>query len=240
LEGLQEQIDDLEQQLRELDETREAVLSQLGAKAHIPPVNALLKEIYDSQDTLMASVLNVQINSDERSSSFRTTVTDLEDYFALLSAKLRTQLVCFTNLQSYVARIGPYVKNYPTIWPVLGKVSSGFGYRSNPMGGGGSENHQGLDIQVAINTSVRATGGGIVREAGYSGDYGYMVVIDHGFGLKTAYAHNTKILVTVGQRVERGDIIAKSGSTGRSTGPHVHYEVRVNNVAVNPTKYILE
>jgi murein DD-endopeptidase MepM/ murein hydrolase activator NlpD len=108
------------------------------------------------------------------------------------------------------------------------------------MGGGRGEFHEGVDIRTTTGTNVRATGGGTIRQAGWAGSYGYMVTIDHGYGIHTAYAHNSSVSVTIGQRVERGDIIAKAGSTGRSTGPHVHYEVRVNGTPVDPNNYFLE
>ena len=116
-------------------------------------------------------------------------------------------------------------------WPVRGRISSRFGPRWGRM-------HEGLDIAVNTGTQVRASADGVVRFAGWNGGYGYLVVIDHGRGIETRYAHNSRILVRRGQRVKRGEVIALSGSTGNSTGPHVHFEIRQNGKAVDPLRYL--
>ncbi|MCR5847368.1 MAG: M23 family metallopeptidase [Lachnospiraceae bacterium] len=118
-----------------------------------------------------------------------------------------------------------------------GKVSSGFGPRSSP-GGIGSRNHQGVDFAIPIGSTVMASSGGTVSAAGWSGGYGYMVLITHPDGSKTRYAHLSKVLVSVGQRVSQGEKIALSGSTGISTGPHLHFEIIINGTPVNPMNYI--
>ncbi|MGA1861674.1 peptidoglycan DD-metalloendopeptidase family protein [Deferribacter thermophilus] len=127
----------------------------------------------------------------------------------------------------------------PSIWPVRGWISSKFGYRISPFTGR-RVFHEGVDIAARYGAPVKATAKGIVIYAGYKPGYGKLVTIDHGFGYVTRYAHNSKILVKVGQRVNKGDIIAKVGSSGHSTGPHVHYEVLVNGVPVNPLEFINE
>lgn len=108
------------------------------------------------------------------------------------------------------------------------------------MGGSGGEHHGGVDIPAPTGTPIRAAGGGTIIYAGWRNGYGNTVKIDHGHGIVTLYAHNTRNNVHVGQRVERGDIIAYVGSTGRSTGPHLHYEVQINGVARNPVPFLLE
>jgi murein DD-endopeptidase MepM/ murein hydrolase activator NlpD len=125
----------------------------------------------------------------------------------------------------------------PSGWPVKGLVTSGFGVRRDPFDGQ-RRMHEGLDIATRTGTPVMATAAGIVREVGVEPGYGMLVVIDHGYGLSTAYGHNSRILVKVGQRVRRGDLIANAGNTGRSSGPHVHYEVRLNGAPVNPNRYL--
>jgi murein DD-endopeptidase MepM/ murein hydrolase activator NlpD len=125
----------------------------------------------------------------------------------------------------------------PTGWPAKGWVTSDFGVRRDPFDGQ-RRMHAGIDIATRTGTPVAATAAGIVREVRSEPGYGKLVVIDHGYGFSTAYGHNSRILVKVGQRVKRGDLIATAGSTGRSTGPHVHYEVRQNGVPVNPSKYL--
>lgn len=125
----------------------------------------------------------------------------------------------------------------PSIWPVQGTITSPFGYRGNPIGGG-TGFHEGVDIAVDFGTPVRATAAGTVSMAGWVDGYGNLVEIDHGNGIKTRYGHNSMLLVVVGQTVHGGDIISLAGSTGRSTGPHVHYEVRVNGTAADPMLFL--
>ena len=122
----------------------------------------------------------------------------------------------------------------PTGWPTNGFISSGYGLRWN-----GAEFHQGIDIAAEMGTPIVATADGVVTIAGWNaGGYGNMVDIDHGSGVSTRYGHASAVVVTVGQRVRRGQIIAYVGSTGHSTGPHLHYEVRLSGQPVNPTSYL--
>ena len=126
----------------------------------------------------------------------------------------------------------------PSIKPVDGWITSRFGYRTSPFTGM-REFHAGLDISNKSGTKVIATANGRISFAGEKMYIGKLVVIDHGHGRVTKYGHLKKILVKRGQRVKRGDVIALLGNSGRSTGPHVHYEVRINGTPVNPLKYIL-
>jgi len=126
----------------------------------------------------------------------------------------------------------------PTGWPVRGYISDGFGTRRNPFGGGGVEMHPGLDIATNHGTTVGATADGIIIFAGSHGGYGNIVVIDHGYGLTTRYAHLSSIDVAVGEHVARGRKIGAVGSTGRSTAPHCHYEVRLHDRPVDPLNYL--
>lgn len=127
----------------------------------------------------------------------------------------------------------------PSIYQAYGWVSSHFGYRTDPFTGKVTL-HKGLDVAGPIGTPVVATAAGVVSYVGYEPGYGKIVSIDHGFGVLTRYAHNSKIFVKVGQQVSRRDKIAAIGNTGRSSGPHSHYEVRVNGIPVDPKNYILD
>lgn len=126
----------------------------------------------------------------------------------------------------------------PSIWPVKGTLESGFGGRRNPFGGSSYEYHEGQDIEAAFGTPVSAAANGKVIVAGWQNGYGQVVYIDHGSGLTTRYGHLSKIDVVVGQSITRGEILGLVGSTGRSTGPHLHYEVRIDNEPVNPVAYL--
>ncbi len=132
------------------------------------------------------------------------------------------------------------IESTPSFWPIyrrMGKLMSNFGYRRDPFTHR-IRHHDGIDISAPYGTKVLSAGKGVVKFAGREGDYGNIVVIYHGDGVETAYAHLSKISVKVGQKVQKGDEIGAVGSTGRSTGPHLHFEVRVGGKPVNPLKYL--
>jgi murein DD-endopeptidase MepM/ murein hydrolase activator NlpD len=125
----------------------------------------------------------------------------------------------------------------PSIWPVKGWITSGFGRRASPLTGEPGR-HMGVDIANEVNTPIRVTADGIVTYAGWETGYGRMVAVEHGYGYSTRYGHCSRVDVKVGDEVKRGQIIAYIGSTGRSTGSHVHYEVRIHGMPVDPEKYL--
>jgi murein DD-endopeptidase MepM/ murein hydrolase activator NlpD len=125
----------------------------------------------------------------------------------------------------------------PSLWPVSGVLRSSFGSRTDPISGEGAF-HSGVDLSAATGTPVHVTADGVVQFVGGNGRYGRLVVVDHGGGLQTYYAHLSQYMVVTGQEVRRNEVIALSGGTGRVTGPHLHYEVRVHGTPVNPYKYL--
>lgn len=125
----------------------------------------------------------------------------------------------------------------PELWPVAGRISSSFGERLDPFDGEGAF-HTGIDIATPIGTPVHVTADGVVLYAGLLRGYGRAIVVSHGHHLRTLYAHLSAFSTTAGQRVDRGDVIGFVGDSGRSTGPHLHYEVRINGVPVNPYQYL--
>jgi murein DD-endopeptidase MepM/ murein hydrolase activator NlpD len=128
--------------------------------------------------------------------------------------------------------------NIPNIWSHLGKINNEFGFRRNPFGGRSYEFHPGMDIDGQRGDLINATAAGTVTKAGWQGGYGNMVEIDHGNGLITRYGHMSKLNVEVGDTVTRGQLIGFIGSTGRSTGPHLHYELRLNDHPINPRRFL--
>jgi len=144
----------------------------------------------------------------------------------------------FENLCDFLEQQIIKMGSTPTIWPTRGYISSAFGYRKSPFTGL-RDFHKGLDIAARIGTPIKATAHGEVTFAGKKGSYGNLVVIDHGHGMVTRYAHMDTIAVKRGDSVKRGNIIGEVGNTGRSTGSHLHYEVHLNGVPVNPQRYIL-
>lgn len=125
----------------------------------------------------------------------------------------------------------------PTLWPVLGQITGHFGERLDPFSGEGAF-HAGLDIASRYGDAIHVTADGIVEEAGQRAGYGRVVVVDHGFGVTTLYGHLSAFNVQPGMRVKAGDVIGYEGDSGRSTGPHLHYEVRIYNTPVNPWRYL--
>lgn len=125
----------------------------------------------------------------------------------------------------------------PSVWPVIGEISSPFGWRSSP-GGIGSTYHEGIDIAADYGTPVQVTADGTVTRAGWEEGYGYLVEVRHADGFTTRYGHNSALLVYEGQELVQGDPVALVGSTGNSTGPHSHYEVRLNGAALDPTLFL--
>src|SRR5208282_5768136 len=125
----------------------------------------------------------------------------------------------------------------PSLWPVEGRVASSFGERQDPINGEGAF-HSGIDIDAPYGTPVRAAADGDVTGAATASGYGKEIVLDHGHDLSTIYGHLSEIAVVPGQHVTRGQVIGYVGQSGRATGPHLHYEVRVHNVPVNPHKYL--
>lgn len=128
--------------------------------------------------------------------------------------------------------------NIPSIWPVVGTLRSGVGMRNNPFGGSSVEYHKGQDIAAPTGTPINATADGVVVVAGWVKGYGNGIYIDHGNGITTRYGHLSRIDVVVGQTVKQGGHLGLVGSTGRSTGPHLHYEVRINGQPTSPMNYL--
>jgi murein DD-endopeptidase MepM/ murein hydrolase activator NlpD len=126
----------------------------------------------------------------------------------------------------------------PSIWPTMGWVTSGFGFRTDPFTGL-TQMHEGLDISNRVGTTILTSADGIISDIGNDWIHGKMLVISHGFGMTTSYSHLSKVTVRVGQKVKRGDKVAEVGNTGRTTGPHLHYEVKLNGISANPMRYIL-
>jgi murein DD-endopeptidase MepM/ murein hydrolase activator NlpD len=136
------------------------------------------------------------------------------------------------ELLSFLEKQENLLASTPSIWPTRGFVTSGFGFRGRRM-------HEGIDIANRVGTRINASADGVVIFTGIKGGYGKFLIIDHGYGISSCYGHLYSIDAKEGQRVKRGEKIGTLGNTGRSTGPHLHYEVRINDVPVNPKNYIL-
>lgn len=183
----------------------------------------------------------VPTNSDTQFTQLTTQETPnaLMGRLDKLSAEATRQEQSLQELQAYFQDQKSLLASTPSIWPARGWVTSDFGQRLDPYT---AERvmHQGLDIAAPHGKEVFSPSDGTVVFAGLEGGYGNVIVIDHGYGIKTRYGHLSRLMVKAGDHIKRGALIAAVGNTGRSTGPHLHYEVRVNGIPQNPRKFILE
>lgn len=221
---MQQQVRDLREKNQEAENQKGLLLSRLTA--------------LDTTQRKLAEVSGISRPSDINKSLIgqggpdgNASMTDIERATVALESELRQIKDVFDKNQVQLS-------STPSGWPVRGYITDGFGFRKNPFGGGGTENHAGLDIATNHGTAIQSTADGIVIFAGVYGGYGNVVVIDHGYGITTRYGHMSRIDVEVGQQVTRGKQIGAVGSTGRSTAPHCHYEVRLHDRPVNPLNYL--
>jgi murein DD-endopeptidase MepM/ murein hydrolase activator NlpD len=162
----------------------------------------------------------------------------MDDDINRLRSAASAQEVSFEELTEAMRDKRSLWASTPSIWPVHGWLTSGFGNRISPFTGNITM-HNGIDLAARRDTPVHASASGVVSYEGFDSGLGKVVKLNHGYGMQTIYGHLSKMNVSIGERVKRGDVIGFVGNTGLSTGPHLHYEVYVNNVPVNPLRYIL-
>jgi len=177
--------------------------------------------------------------SAEDHSNSQPLVNHIHEDLKNLRTRSELQEISFLELDEFFKDQSSLLSSTPSIWPAKGWVTSSFGYRRSPFTGL-RELHAGLDIATRIGSPVVTPANGVIIRAGRDNSYGNMIEVDHGYGVVTRYGHNSKNLVKVGDKVKRGEVISLVGSTGQSTGPHLHYEVMLNGVPVNPLRYIFE
>lgn len=215
-------------------ESLQATIYDLGARANVDPVSARAME------KLPAAIRNQGGTSIEGASALLTpdvARSSPERAFGMLQNVLTGLEGHLNILRRSVEKREALLNATPSIWPIHGWLTAGFGMRPDPFTGR-ADFHPGLDISADKGTPIHATAAGTVELAAPSGDYGNLVVIDHGFGLVTRYGHMSKFAVWQGQEVKRGDVIGYVGATGRATGPHVHYEVLANGKLMNPLQLL--
>jgi murein DD-endopeptidase MepM/ murein hydrolase activator NlpD len=217
-------------------ESLQASINDLGARARMDPNSAramdkLPQQIRSQGGTSMAganALLTPEVvassSPDRVFSMLQNVLTSLEGHLNLVrrSVEKREALLNAT----------------PSIWPIHGWLSAGFGMRPDPFTGA-PDFHPGLDISAEKGTPIHATAAGTVELVAPTGDYGNLVIIDHGFGLVTRYGHMSKFNVWQGEHIRRGDVIGYVGATGRATGPHLHYEVLANGKLMNPLQLLV-
>jgi murein DD-endopeptidase MepM/ murein hydrolase activator NlpD len=217
----------------ELTRTRaETSRTRAGVAVATQAIAARTAEQRSVRDRLVASRDALAAARQDKQETLSGIREDRADFVAEVESLQRESAALAATIRSAQSgSVGSGVSASGLIWPVHGPVTSGFGWRWGRM-------HEGIDIAVPTGTPVAAAASGTVITAGWLGGYGNLVVIDHGNGLATAYGHNSSVTVAAGQSVAQGQVIAYSGSTGHSTGPHVHFEVRVNGSAVDPFAYL--
>ncbi len=240
LKSLQDEAENLMHRLVELEEHKAAIDSKINSteKTTDRQPSESIKKIEANSITQLPNSNN-PIKSDDL--SFDEQLDSIEETLMAANDLINIEVQAYNEIEEKVDEIIPYFEAFPSILPISNaRITSHYGWRKNPFGYNSYEFHEGIDLKANTGTPVKATGKGTVTLAGYKSGYGWTVLIDHGYGFKTRYAHNSKLKVSEGDKVVRGDTIAYSGNTGRSTGPHVHYEVIENGQTHNPLDYIYE
>jgi murein DD-endopeptidase MepM/ murein hydrolase activator NlpD len=231
IEKLQKSSEEVQKHLDENVRILEEVQQAVGITPSIKDKNIEIKldsPAGNSPITLLKEGTSPDMS--DKLSSIESNFTSLTDKIAIQKQLINDSL---GPIKSQLA----YLMAKPSIMPVIASITAGFGYRKNPFTSRGSEFHKGVDFAASYGETVAATGDGIVIFSGWNAGYGRMVIISHGYGISTLYAHNSKLLVNQGDKIKKGQAISKVGNTGRSTGTHLHYEVKVNGKNVNPAKY---
>ncbi len=221
-------------------ESLQSVIADLGTRSTIDP--GLARAIDKLPALVKARAMGGGSSTIAPDRAYTKTLSALaspDDTFGLLRTVLQGLESRLHDVRSDVDKRNALAAATPSIWPVHGWLSSTMGYRRDPITGG-SDYHAGLDIVGDKGEPVQATASGLVTHVGRQGAYGNLVILDHGFGLQTKYGHLSSFSVKPGDRVKRGDVIGRMGSTGRSTGTHLHYEVLANGRLLNPLQLLTQ
>jgi murein DD-endopeptidase MepM/ murein hydrolase activator NlpD len=224
IDSLQAAISDLSERST-LDPNLASAMNRLPAIVKSRAMGGTTSAPSREQEVSYARTLSALASPDDTFGLVRTVLEGLQDRLKVVSRN--------------VDRRNALADATPSMWPAYGWLSSGMGPRRDPVTGG-ADYHSGLDIAGERGQPVYATAAGTIRHTGYQGAYGNLIVIDHGFGLESRYGHLLKYLVKEGSKVQRGDIIAQVGATGRATGYHLHYEVFANGRLINPLQLLTQ
>ncbi|MFZ5353007.1 MAG: M23 family metallopeptidase [Bacillota bacterium] len=244
IEKLQANAEEIQRQLEENSKALEEVKKAVGLDGTVSQ-DEKSQPASGASDSTSAKVNYLPMNVKEgttinghKYSDMTADLGTMSTYYVSLLSEAKQQKEIIDSSTVSVNKQIVYLSYIPSIKPVNARISAGYGYRRNPFSNRGREFHKGLDFAANYGTNVAATADGKVIFAGWQGGYGRLVVISHGNGITTLYAHNSKLLVKKGDIVKKGQFISKVGSSGRSTGPHLHYEVKINGKSTDPTKYI--
>jgi len=225
---------------------REILVTKLNTmKVYMNKISLMVDENLESRIT--CEPVQYGLGGGEDISTGNKSITRNDIFVSSISAEPEGKM--FDEILNVEMKLEALIKNLrkmkkkldstPSIFPVKGIITSGFGFRKSPFTGR-KELHRGIDILNDEGTSIIAPANGVVKETSENELWGLNVVLSHGYGIETQYGHLSNIVVEVGQKVKRGDIIAKLGTTGRTTGPHLHYQVWVKGTPVNPMEYIIK
>jgi murein DD-endopeptidase MepM/ murein hydrolase activator NlpD len=215
----------------------EGVINDLGERAKLDPEQA--RAMQKLPAVVKSRAVGGLTRPNSAVSGVLSSLSSPEDTFGVLRDLLRGLESRLTYVRKDVERRAALASSTPSIWPAQGWLTGTFGGRSDPFTGEPGF-HQGIDISTEKGQPVFATADGTVDSASYTGDYGNLVVLSHGFGLSTRYGHLSSFAVKPGEQVKRGDVIGYVGSTGRSTGSHVHYEILANGAPINPLQLLTQ
>lgn len=226
----------IDNKLGSTDKSTDSLPTRSNTSNRTPKTSSLTNE---PMDGVGGAIDDHLVSDEEMSDEFDEAVDRLLEEISGTINEIDTEKVSYEVIEGEVDEMLPYWAAYPSVLPLEETyITSPYGYRRNPFGSG-VEFHSGVDFKARYQ-DVWVTGSGIVTYAGYNNGYGYLVLIDHGYGLVSKYAHNSKLYVEEGDVVERYDVIATSGNSGRSSGPHLHYEILENGETQDPMTFIYE
>lgn len=223
--SLKDQLDDAQQDLKK-EEAKAQEAERVASQERERVTQLRVQADSERQQVAAAEAQEQQVIE-----GLRARKAEFQAEYAAVQEQINAQIAAAVSRGNPVQGTGRF------IWAVNGPVTSGFGPRTHPIDGG-TRMHNGIDIGASSGTPIKAGDDGVVKMAGPNGGYGNFTLIDHGAGLATGYAHQSAIGVRVGQHVSRGEVIGRVGSTGASTGPHLHFEVRVNGNPVDPMSWL--
>lgn len=197
--------------------------------------NDLFKEMTEAY--LDKSAKKTNRSGDRNESTFAKDIDRLKNVLNSINEESGSTSSASDDISKMEERLKKYIAAIPTLWPAKGRLSSEFGVREDPFNYGKGI-HKGIDIAADYGQAIVASADGTVILSDWYSGYGKAVVIDHGRGITTVYGHASQLLAGEGKKVKKGDLIARIGSSGRSTGPHLHFEIRINGEAVNPVNYL--
>jgi murein DD-endopeptidase MepM/ murein hydrolase activator NlpD len=215
----------------------EGVINDLGQRAAVDPEQARAMQKLPAM--VKARAVGGITKPNAAIADVVSSLSSPEDTFGVLRELLRGLESRLTSVRKNVEQRAALASSTPSIWPAHGWLTGSFGGRSDPFTGEPGF-HQGIDISTDKGQPVFATADGVVESAAYTGDYGNLIVLTHGFGLSTRYGHLSAFAVKTGEPVKRGDVIGYVGSTGRSTGSHLHYEILANGSPMNPLQLLTQ